>query len=181
MSCDITHGRAEVCKDVVGGLQAIYIANFGITSADVTYDVTNTDMITDINNITNLYKFELKGANSFEQTIQSSRENGTTFFEQVLNIKLKKQDVSTSKTLKLLSYGRPHVIVKDNNNNYFIMGLLRGADVTAGKIASGTNLGDMSGYELTFTAQEATYANFLNCSSDTALATLFSGATIVTS
>lgn len=181
MSCDITKGRSEVCKDVIGGIQAIYFANFIIAPTDVTYDVTNTDMITDINGISNLYKYELKGTNSFEQAIQTSRENGTTFFEQTLTIQLKKQDVATTKTVKLLAYGRPHIVVKDNNNNYFIMGLYRGCDVTAGKIATGTALGDMNGYELTFTAQEATPANFLNCSSDTALATLFSGATIVTS
>jgi len=38
-----------------------------------------------------LNKYELKGNSSFEQTITSSRENGTTFLEQVLNLTLEKQ------------------------------------------------------------------------------------------
>jgi hypothetical protein len=53
MSCDITHGRLEQCKDIVGGLQAIYVLNFGEFDpiADVTYSATPglEDLITIIN------------------------------------------------------------------------------------------------------------------------------------
>ena len=183
MSCDIANGRLEQCKDSVSGLDAIFFINYGDYNAetDVAYNVTNTDMIDDVNNVASLYKYELKGANSFEQAINSSRENGTTFVEQTLTIQLKKQDAATHKTVKLLAYGRPHIIVKTRNNQYFLMGLERGADLTAGTISSGVQLGDMSGYSLTFTAQENIPANFLNCSTDAGLATLFSSATIVTS
>jgi|LauGreDrversion4_2_1035121.scaffolds.fasta_scaffold655675_2 hypothetical protein len=183
MSCDIANGRLEQCKDSVSGLDAIFFINYGDYNAetDVTYNVTNTDQIDDINGVSNLYKYELKGANSFEQAINSSRENGTTFVEQTLTIQLKKQDAATHKTVKLLAYGRPHIVVKTRSNQYFLMGLERGADLTAGTISSGVQLGDMNGYSLTFTAQENIPANFLNCSTDAGLATLFSSATIVTS
>jgi len=183
MSCDIANGRLEQCKDSVSGLDAIFFINYGDYNAetDVTYNVTNTDMIDDINGVSSLYKYELKGANSFEQAINSSRENGTTFVEQTLTIQLKKQDAATHKTVKLLSFGRPHIVVKTRSNQYFLMGLERGADLTAGTISSGVQMGDMNGYSLTFTAQENIPANFLNCSTDAGLATLFSSATIVTS
>ena len=183
MSCDIANGRLEQCKDSVSGLDAILFINYGDYNAkpDVAYNVTNTDMIDDVNNVASLYKYELKGANSFEQAINSSRENGTTFVEQTLTIQLKKQDAATHKTVKLLAYGRPHIVVKTRSNQYFLMGLERGADLTAGTISSGVQLGDMNGYSLTFTAQENIPANFLNCSTDAGLATLFSSATIVTS
>ena len=175
MACDITHGRLEQCKDVVGGLQAIYILNYGLFDpiADVTY-VGTTDEISTITlpASTNVYKFELKGTNSFETTITSSRENGTTFFEQVLAITLKKQDVQTHKEIKLLTYGRPNIIVRTNANQFFIAGLTRGMDVTAGTIGNGTNLGDMSGYSLTFTGQEAVPANFLDCVDEATLGAL---------
>ena len=93
MSCDITHGRLEPCKDAVGGLQNIYILNYGLyDETDITYDTTAgyEDQITAISLSTpaSIYNFELKGTNSFEQTITSSRENGTTFFEQLLTNKL---------------------------------------------------------------------------------------------
>ena len=191
MSCDIAHGRLEACKSGVSGLDAIYIINFGdfnpdstLTGGDVLYSTTAgyEDTISDIANVSTIYKYELKGANSFEQTIQTSRDNGTTFFEQVLTVQLKKQDVQTHKTIKLLAYGRPHIIVRTRENQFFIAGLQRGCDVTAGTVSSGTAMGDFNGYSLTFTGMENLPANFLNCSSDSDMAsTILNGASIVDS
>ena len=180
MACLLSSGRQEVCKDPVSGLDAIYFINYGDITAK-TYDVTDTDMIATVTGVSNLYKFELKGTNSFEQTITSSRENGTTFVEQTLAIQLKKQDAATTKTVKLLAYGRPNIVVKDNNGNFFLAGLERGMDVTTGTISNGAALGDFNGYSLTFVGQEKIPANFLDCSTEAELITLFNTATIVTS
>ena len=98
MACDITNGRIEECKDSVSGLKAIYFINYDDLNEDnVTYDATDTDLIDAWAPVSpiNLYKYELKGNNSFETTINSSRENGTTFFEQTLAIQLKRQDIAT--------------------------------------------------------------------------------------
>ena len=182
MSCDIANGVAEPCKSVVGGLDAIYIINYGDYAAtDLTYDVTNTDMINDINSVSNVYKFELKGANSFEQTITSSRDNGTTYVEQTLTCVLKQQSAAKHKLVKLLAYGRPHVIIRSRAGQYFLAGLERGMDLTTGAISNGTAMGDMNGYTLTFVGQENIPANFLNCSTEAGLVTVLSNATIVTS
>jgi len=185
MACLLANGRAEACKDSIGGLKNIYFANYGIDLANVTYDGTNTDLITAVSGIASLYKYELKGTNSFEQVINSSRENGTTFVEQTLSIQLKKQDAATTKNVKLLSYGRPHVVVETNDGQYFLAGLERGLDVTTGTISNGTALGDFNGYSLTFVGMEKIPANFLDCTSEAGLATLFAtsavDATIVTS
>lgn len=185
MSCDISHGRLEPCKDVVGGLKNIYVLNYGLyDETDITYDtaVGYEDQITAIALplASNIYKFELKGTNSFETTITSSRENGTTFFEQVLSVQLKKQDAITHKQVKLLSYGRPNIIVETNAGQYFIAGLLRGMDVTAGTISNGTALGDMNGYSLTFTGQEAVPANFLDCTTEAQLISLLNMPNVIT-
>jgi hypothetical protein len=182
MSCDISNGVAEPCKSAVGGLDAIYIINYGdYTASDLTYDGTQTDMINDINGVSNIYKFELKGANSFEQTITSSRDNGTTFVEQVLTVNLKQQSAAKTKLVKLLSYGRPHIIVRTRANQYFLAGLERGMDLTTGVVSNGTAAGDMNGYTLTFVGTENIPANFLNCSTEAGLVTVLSSATIVTS
>jgi len=182
MSCDIGNGVAEPCKTAVGGLDAIYIINYGDYAAtDLTYDGTNTDMINDINGVSNVYKFDLKGANSFEQTVTSSRDNGTTFVEQTLTVNLKQQSAAKTKLVKLLSYGRPHIIVRTRANQYFLAGLERGMDLTTGVISNGTAMGDMNGYTLTFVGQENIPANFLNCSTEAGLVTVLSSATIVTS
>lgn len=182
MSCDIANGRLEACKDSVAGLDAIYIINYGDynSDSDIAYDGTYEDLINAVNGVSNLYKYELKGANSFDQAITSSRDNGTTYFEQTLSVTLKKQDVQTHKTIKLLAYGRPHIVVRNRNGQFFLAGLKRGMDVTAGTVANGTALGDLSGYTLTFTGMENVPANFLDCSDEASLSSLFDGAAIVT-
>ena len=132
MACDLTRGRKEPCKDVVGGIKAVYFLDYG--DVTIAYDTTDTDVIDDLGTVT-AYKYELKGNSSFEQAITSSRENGTTFFDQTLNITLKKLTKEDNKELKLMSYGRPHIVVHDYNGNAFLMGAEHGAEVTGGTIA----------------------------------------------
>jgi len=183
MSCDLANGRLEVCKDAVGGIDAVYFVNFGDYTG-ITYDGTNTDVIDSVAGVTNLYKYELKGTNSFEQVLNSSRENGTSFVEQTLTMTLKKQDATTHKNVKLLAYGRPYIIVKNRNNQFFFAGLEHGMEITTASAVSGTAMGDLSGYNLTFVGTEKLYANLLDCSSEADLAggagDVFGSATIVT-
>lgn len=176
MACDISMGRIEPCKDSVGGLDAIYIINEGDIT-DFTMDVTDTDVIASVTGSPNAYKFDLKGNSSFETTINSSTENGTSFFEQTLSVTLKKLDIDSHKELKLLTWGRPHVIVKDNNDNFFLMGKEHGAEVTGGSIVTGGAMGDLSGYTLTLSAMERVPANFIDASDEAGLGT--AGFTIV--
>jgi len=179
MACDLANGRLEVCKDAVGGIDAIYFINYG----DYAYptDVTETDdVISAVANVTSLYKYELKGTNSFEQNITSSRENGTSFAEQTLSVVLKKQDATTHKSVKLLSYGRPHIIVRNRNNQFFLAGLEHGMELTTAAVGNGTAMGDLNGYTLTFVGQEKVLANIIDVSTEADLVTAFGSATIVT-
>lgn len=174
MSCDISLGRLEPCKTSNGGLKAVYFVNWG-DATGVTYDATDTDAITAVAGTPTAYRYDLKGNSSFEQTITSSRENGTTFFEQTLNLTLKKLTIKDHKQIKLLSYGRPQVIVQDNNDNYFWCGLEHGMDVTGGTIVTGAAMGDLSGYTLVLSGQENVPANFIMTSLTTAGFTVVSG------
>ena len=144
----------------MGGLKNGYFVNFGDMTG-VTYDVTNTDVIDTVAGTPSAYKYELKGASTFTQNINSSRENGTTFYEQVLELTFKKLTIKDHKELKLMAYGRPQVIVEDNNGNFFLAGLQHGMDVTGGTIVTGGAMGDLSGYTLTLTGQEKVPANFI--------------------
>lgn len=158
MACDLTLGRKEPCKDVVGGLRAVYFTDFGDYGT-----VTQTDdEITDMTGTFTAFKYELKGNSSFEQAITSSRENGTTFFEQTLNLTLKKLSKEDNKELKLLAFGRPHVAVEDYNGNVFVMGLEHGAEVTGGSISTGASMSELSGYSITLSASELKPANFVD-------------------
>ena len=158
MACDITGGRKEPCKDVVGGLKNVYLVDFGDLGT-ITY---TDDEVTDLAGTFSAYKYELKGNSSFEQTITASRENGTTFFDQTLSLTLKKLTKEDNKEIKLLAYGRPHVFVEDYNGNVMLMGAAHGADVNGGTIVTGAAMADLSGYTLTMNAQETLPANFVS-------------------
>jgi len=187
MSCDIISGRIEECKSSVSGLKSIYLINYeSLNSDDATYDTVTANHEDELLSWTpvdtasalTLYKFELKSTtNSFVTAINSSRDNGTTFFEQTLVAALKRQDVVTHKNVKLLAYGRPRIVVRSMTDQFFLMGLDQGADVSAGEVSSGAALGDFNGYSLTFTAMEELPANFMNVANETALKTFFNNGT----
>lgn len=161
MSCDsITRGRLEPCKDSVGGIAKVYFVNKGtITSVD--YDATDTDAIDTVAGSPSAYEFEVRGASTYTDNITSSRENGTTYFEQVLELQLPKLTKEDHKTIKLLSFGQPSIIIEDNNGSFFLAGLEFGMDVTGGTISTGSGMGEYSGYTLTFSGMEKLPANFI--------------------
>ena len=172
MSCELLIGRTEPCKDSIGGLKAVYFFNEEPTVTYYTNDWNDFslpwmapqfhDMVFWVDDVVNLYKFELKAnENSYVENVLSDRNNGTTVYQQVLNIKLKKQDATTHKYLKLLAYGKVRVVVENNNNQLFLMGVKFGAEVTGGSITSGGALQDHNGYTLTLTSEELKPAPFL--------------------
>ena len=160
MACDISRGRLEECKDSVGGISAVYFVNKGDLGA-ITYDVTDTDVIDAVAGTPSAYKFDVRGTSSFTETPTVSRDNGTAFFEQAMELVLPKLTKKDHNTVKLLAYGSPHVIIEDNNANFFLAGLEYGMDISGGSIATGAAMGDMSGYTLSFTGMEKVPANFL--------------------
>lgn len=158
MACtSLSAGRLEVCKDTVGGLAAVYFINFEDT--DFAVDAT-TGLATEEGNNPSAYKYDLRGVSTFEQNLQTSRENGTTFVEQTLTVSLKKQDSTTNKEVKLLAYGRPYILIEDNNGNVFVMGHEYGSELTTAATSTGAAMGDKSGYEMTFVASEKILAPF---------------------
>ena len=161
MACDnILRGRLEECKDSVGGISAVYFVNKGDLGA-ITYDATDTDVIDAVGGTPSAYKFDVRGTSSFTETPTVSRDNGTAFFEQAMELVLPKLTKKDHNTVKLLAYGSPHVIIEDNNGNFFLAGLEYGMDISGGSIATGAAMGDMSGYTLSFTGMEKVPANFL--------------------
>ena len=156
MACLLTSGRALPCKSSVGGLKAVYFADYG-TLGDATIVAGE---ITAVAGTPDFFKYDIKGSSSLETAITSSRENGTTFYTQTLNLTLTTLDKATQEEIKLLSVSRPHIAVEDYNGNFFLVGLEHGAEVTGGTIASGAAMGDASSFTLTFEAMEKSPANF---------------------
>ena len=124
----------------------------------------NTSIYSGINPIPliiDFFKFDIKGNSTLETTINSSRENGSLFYTQTLNLTLPTLDKATQEEVKLLASGRPHIAIEDYNGNFFLVGLENGADVTGGTIVTGGSMGDLSGFTLTFEGMEKEPAYFV--------------------
>jgi len=157
MACALTSGRSLPCKSAVGGLKTVYYADYGtLGTATIT-----AGEITALTGTPTWYQYDIKGNSSLETTINSSRENGTTFYTQTLNMTLTYLDKSTQEEIKLLAAARPHIAIEDYNGNFFLVGLEHGAEVTGGTVVSGAAMGDLSGFTLTFEAMETSPAYFV--------------------
>mgnify|MGYP006269096491 FL=1 len=162
-ACNLTQGRQEVCKESIGGLQGVYFLNFNTGSFTTTTDpTTGMVTVTALPSGSTVYYYELKGTSAYQETVNSSRANGTTFFNQQITLNLKKITNEMSTQLKLMAYGRPKVIVWTNNGDAFVAGIKLGCDVTAGSISTGAALGDLYGYSITLTGMEQLPAPFLS-------------------
>lgn len=158
MACNISLGRNEPCKDSIGGLQGVYFINFNTGS----FTLNATDEVTAFPSGSTAYFYQLKGVNSYTETVNSSRDNGTTFFNQELSLQLKKLSAEQTKEFKLLAYGRPKIVVHTRNGEALLVGRLEGADMTGGTTQTGQAYGDLFGYTAVFTGQEPLPANFLS-------------------
>ena len=158
MACDLTGGRAKPCKDAVGGIRKIHFVDFG----DLGTITLTDDEVTDMDGTFTYHTYDVKGNSSLETNIQTSLENGTTFFESVVNLTLHKLTKEDNKELKLMAYGRPHVFVETFDGNLLLVGREHGAEVTGGTMVTGTAMGDLQGYTLTLTANEVLPPNFVS-------------------
>jgi len=176
MACNLSAGRNEVCKESVGGLQGVYFINYTTGS----FTKNGAGEVTALPTATTVYYYELKGTSAYTETVNSSRENGTTFFSQELTLNLKKLTNEMTTQLKLMAYGRPQIILWTLNGDALLVGEKEGADVTAGTIQTGGAMGDLYGYSVTFTGMEKLPAAFLSGSTTSnAFAGLSSQPTIV--
>ena len=150
-------GRKLACKDAVGGIQKVFFGDYGtLGTATITAGIVTAFSGTTYT----LFQYDVKSASGLEQTITSSNDNGTTFFEQTLTLVLTKLDAATQVELAKVIATRPHVFIQDNNGNYLAVGMTRGCDVN-GTISTGIALGDLNGYSLTITSQEPLMAQFI--------------------
>jgi hypothetical protein len=163
MACNITAGRNEVCKDSIGGLAGVYFLNFTTGS----FTKNGNGEVTALPSGSTVYYYELKGNSAYTETVNTSRDNGTTFFSQELLLNLKKLTNEMTTQMKLLAYGRPQIVVWTMNGDSLLVGEREGADMTAGTLQTGAALGDLYGYSLTFTGQEQLPAAFLSGSTTT--------------
>ena len=147
----LTTGRKLPSKKSVGGLKAIYFIDYGSlgTITIVAGEITAFNGISQ-----DFFKYDINGSSSLETTVNSSRDAGSIFYTQTLNVSLLYLDKATQEEIKLIATARPHVFVEDYNGNFLSVGLINGAETTGGSIVSGAAMGDAQSFTLTMEAME---------------------------
>jgi hypothetical protein len=159
MACELTAGFALDCKEGVGGIKAIYIQSLSefYDGGQVSIDAGSQEI--DALPTATIYQYVLpKHTGNFTEEVQSSVENGTIFYTQTVTATFFKLTAVRRKQLELVAKNRLVVFVQDNNNNIWMVGKVDGAEVTAASTSTGTAKGDLNGYTITFTAEEANKA-----------------------
>ena len=151
MACTLTTGRKLPCKSAFGGIKRVYFADYGDLTA-ITVDAPTGEAT--FTGTPTWYEYDVKGNSSLETTITSSRENGTTFYTQTLNLTLTYLDNLTKNQVQLIATGRPVVVVEDYYGHLFLCGYENGMELTGGTIVTGTAAGDLSGFTLTLEGME---------------------------
>lgn len=175
MACDITSGFSLGCRDNLGGIKNIYILSGSVSSVAGSAN----GLITGISGSGVFYKFELtKGTGDFTETINSSIENGTVFYQQVVNAPFQKMQSSLRNQVKVLAQNPDLKIVVEANvgaedgvGKWWYVGQDNGMTLSGGTGQTGTAFGDANQYTLTFQGDEPFPASEVTGSSTT-----FSGA-----
>jgi hypothetical protein len=159
MACALTTGRSLPCKSAFGGIKKVYFGDFGgLTAVTVGAD---GEVSTITGTQPDWYEYDVKGNSSLETTVTSSRENGTTFYTQTLNLTLTYLDAKTQNELQIIAVGRPYVVVEDYYGNQFLCGFENGMECTGGTTVTGAAAGDLSGFTLTMEGLEESAPYFL--------------------
>lgn len=157
MSCALSQGYLLDCKDSLGGLKSVYFIEKGNIASYTEAAGVVTGITLDAGKY--FFKYELvKETSSFTETVTASVQNGTIFYAQELSVILNKLQANTRNEILLLAQNSLVAIAEDRNGKYWLLGKDGGLDISGGTAASGVAAGDRSGYELTFSGQEASLA-----------------------
>lgn len=153
MACAIVSGYTIDCRDSVGGIDAVYFAEFGnVTILD------SSGVVTGITKVTGkkFYKFEIptKSSAVASSNPMGSIENGTLFFEQTLDFPVNKRDATTRNIITTLSKNKVVAVTLDKDGTYRMYGKQFGMYLGGSTGTSGAAAGDAQGYVLKFEATE---------------------------
>lgn len=182
MSCALTAGRKEPCLDISAGIEKVYLINHVYGGLDLTFSTgDNTDVVTDMHDNSTgspvdltAFEYEVKGASKLMENILSDRNAGTTAFEQVLTLQLKKWDADMTKEMKLLAYGRPHVVVVLRSGEQMLCGAIEGMEL-GGNRDSGAAHNDPQVYALELKGMEKMPAYHIEGTLSTIFGTITTG------
>lgn len=158
MACSLIGSVPFSCRDSVGGIKEIKIkAHPGLST--ITSDFTETSGVIAISagasRQTWYTYFVEKETASLTDTANNNIQNGTSFSSAELKFIWNKLTSTLRNEFNVLRQTPVLLAFRDMNDNYWLMGLQAGADMTTGSLMTGAARGDRSGADITFTSKEA--------------------------
>jgi hypothetical protein len=149
-NCELSIGFDLDCKDGVGGIKQIVLANWNQVNL-ISTTIDANEIVTALPEDAELFYFELPTqTGSFEETINFNRDAGTIFYTQTVNVMFQKLSAVRRLELQNIATVRCVVFVQDANSNWWAVGLDNGADLSTSTGGTGTVFGDAHGYTLSF-------------------------------
>lgn len=166
MACTLSIGRAEKCKDSVGGLLAVYAIPYGGELGMFKGGTSRPRNASGNTVIPLAIKTYLHGNNTLDTEIITSRDSGTSFERQTLVLNLKKADAELYRMLRNTAdryfFG---VITRDKQDELRLVGTApadtnetallnhKGAEISQIEWTSGSAMGDFNGATVTITSE----------------------------
>jgi hypothetical protein len=157
MACNILNVMNLDCMSAIGGVRHIYVfADGGNTNYEIQQVIAGEVTLSGGTGGPFLqYKFA-KDTAKLTETATISNANGTVFYTTELSVNISKRDVAKRNEFLLLAKNREiRVIIKDNMDQYWLLGNVRGAVLSTMVGEGGQAIGDMNGYTFTFQSMEA--------------------------
>ena len=144
--CNITlKGIDFGCKDSVGGIKQVWLADWNSASPALTED---GKYYTATASAFKLYRIRV-GNGSMNSTLNADEANGTVFVQTDLNTRFTKLTEESREEIAQILKGNCAAIVQDNAGKYWGLGLEHPLTLSAGSVETGAAMGDFSGYDIT--------------------------------
>lgn len=155
MSCLLTSGRIDPCKDNVGGVKAVYLTEFDLYQP-YEYTIVNNELTSFP--YTGVWKLDTRpDGNSFTEAY-----DGESLWSQSLTLQLNGLSLEMHELIAVLNRTDVRVIVEMNNGLIKIMGLHNGMSVDSQDTVMGSKHTDFNGYSLKLSATELRQAPYIS-------------------
>jgi len=177
-SCFISDGYTLDCRNAsTGGIKNFWVlGTSGATISGVTYN--GDGEVTGMSGSGTWYKFELvRQSSSFMEDLQVNTTNQAVVFQPTVNIALPKlnQDLRNL-WFDIIKQNAFYMIVLDNNDRYWLLGIENGLYASAGQMMTGLAYNDANGITLTVIGGEPNPSPEIAVS--TTLGAIMSGMTV---
>ena len=154
MPCTQTlSGLAKDCSGNIGGIKAVYIANFDDVASVAVSDgkVSGITMVTPAQGSAPKFKkYNFKPATgSMSSTLNKDLQAGTNYVSTDLVLQFNRMETTKRVEMTALAQGELMVIVKDANDVYWLLGRTEPVMASAGEGQTGTARADGNRYTLT--------------------------------